>query len=42
MTATFTQSDIILATIGLVGVLSTAVILTYAFARNKTGNGRYQ
>jgi hypothetical protein len=38
----FTQSDIILATIGLIGVTSTAVILTYAFARNKTGNGRYQ
>ena len=42
MTAYFTQSDIILAVIGLIGVTSTAVILTYAFARNKTGNGRYQ
>ncbi len=42
MTATFTQSDILLATIGLVGVLSTAVILTYSFAKNRMGNGRYQ
>lgn len=38
----FSQSDIILATIGLVGVLSTAVILTYSFTRNKMGNGKYQ
>jgi len=42
MTATFTQSDILLATIGLIGVTSTAVILTYSFVRNKTGNGKYQ
>lgn len=42
MTATFTQSDIILATIGLIGVTSTAVILSYGFVRNRTGNGRYQ
>ena len=42
MTATFTQSDIILATIGIVGVLATAVIITYGFVRNRTGNGRYQ
>ena len=42
MISYFTQSDILLATVGLVGVLSTAVILTYSFKRNRTGNGRYQ
>ena len=38
----FDQQTIILAVIGLIGITSTGVILTYAFARNKTGNGRYQ
>lgn len=38
----FTQSDILLATIGLLGVTGTAFILMYAFSRNRTGNGRYQ
>jgi hypothetical protein len=38
----FTQSDIVMATIGLIGVTSTAVILTYGFVRNRSGNGRYQ
>ena len=38
----YDSQTIILAVIGLVGVLSTGVIVTYAFARNKTGNGRYQ
>ena len=39
---TYDSQTIILAVIGLLGVLSTGVIVTYAFARNKTGNGRYQ
>ena len=38
----FTQSDIIRASIGLIGVTLTAVILTYGFVRNRSGNGRYQ
>ena len=36
------SSDIITAIIGFVGLLSTAVILTYSFRRNKTGSGTYQ
>ena len=38
----WTSSDIVLAVIGLVGVLSTGVVVFYAFKRNKTGTGRYQ
>ncbi len=39
---TYDSNTIILAVIGLVGILSTGVILTYSFARNRTGNSRYQ
>ena len=42
MTSIFTQSDILLATIGLLGVTGTAVILAYSFLRNRMGNGKYQ
>jgi len=38
----FDQQTIILGVIGLVGLISTAVILTYSFGRNRTGNGRFQ
>ena len=38
----FDSQTIILAVIGMVGLLSTAVVLTTAFKRNRTGNGRYQ
>jgi len=38
----YDSQTILLAVIGLVGILSTGVILTYAFARNRTSNGRYQ
>ena len=38
----YDSQTILLAVIGLVGILSTGVILTYSFTRNKTGNGRYQ
>ena len=38
----WTSSDIVTAIIGFVGLLSTAVILTYSFKRNRTSNGRYQ
>jgi len=37
----YDSQTIILAVIGLIGVLSTGVILTYAFSRNRTGTGRY-
>ncbi len=38
----FDAQTIILATIGVVGLLATATVLTYSFKRNRTGNGRYQ
>lgn len=38
----FDSQTIILAVIGLVGVIGSAVVLTYSFTRNRTGNGRYQ
>ena len=38
----FDQQSIILAVIGMVGLFSTAVVLTTAFKRNRTGTGRYQ
>ena len=38
----YDSSTIILAVIGLVGILGTGVIVTYAFARNRTSNGRWQ
>ena len=38
----FDQQTIILAIIGMIGLFSTAVVITTAFKRNRTGNGRYQ
>jgi hypothetical protein len=38
----YDSQTIILAVIGLIGILSTGIIVTYSFARNKTGNGKYQ
>ena len=38
----YDSQTIILAVIGLIGVLSTGVILTYSFTRNRTSNGKYQ
>ena len=38
----WTSGDIVTAIIGFVGLLSTAVILSYAFKRNRTGKGNYQ
>ena len=35
-------NTIILAIIGMTGLLATATVLTYSFNRNKTGNGKYQ
>ena len=38
----WTQGNIILAIVGMLGLFSTFTVLTYSFKRNKTGNGRYQ
>ena len=38
----WSSTDIITAVIGFVGLISTAVIVSYSFKRNRTGNGRYQ
>ncbi len=39
---TYSSSTIILAVIGFVGLLSSAVVLSYSFKRNRTGKGNYQ
>ena len=39
---TWSQSNIILAIIGMIGLFSTATVVSYGFKRNRTGNGRYQ
>jgi len=36
------ESTIILAAIGMVGLFATAVITTYSFRKNRTGSRRYQ
>ena len=33
---------IILAIIGMLGLFSTAIVISYSFRRNKTGSGNYQ
>ena len=38
----YTAQNIILATVGLVGLLGTFTVLIYSFKRNRTGNNRYQ
>ena len=38
----WTSSDIVTAIIGFVGLLSTAVIVSYAFKRNRTAKGDWQ
>ena len=38
----FSESNIILAVIGLIGVTSSAIVLMYGFARNRSGSGKYQ
>ena len=42
MNIIWSNNNIILATIGLVGLLSTLTVLTYSFKRNRTGRGDYQ
>ena len=41
-TMIFSESNIILAVIGLIGVTSSAVVLMYGFSRNRSGSGKYQ
>ena len=38
----FDQATIITAIIGMIGLLSTAVIVSTAFRRNRMGTGRWQ
>ena len=38
----FDQQTIILAVLGMIGLLSTGVVLTTAFKRNRTGSQRFQ
>ena len=38
----WSQTDIVTAIIGFVGIISTAVIVSYAFKRNRTGKGNWQ
>ena len=38
----FDNQTIILAVIGLLGLLATATVLTTAFTRNRLGNRRWQ
>ena len=38
----WSTTTLLSAVIGLFGILSTGVILAYAFKRNRTGTGKYQ
>lgn len=38
----WSTSNIILAVIGFVGLLSTATVVSYGFKRNRTGKGDWQ
>ena len=38
----YDQNSIILAVLGMIGLISTATIVTTAFRRNRTGSGNYQ
>ena len=38
----FTTIDAVVAVIGSIGVLASAVVLSYAFGRNRTGKGDWQ
>ena len=37
----YDASTIVLSVIGLIGILGSAVVLTYSFRKNRTGTGRY-
>ncbi len=38
----WSQSNIILAIIGMIGLFSTATVVSYSFKRNRTGKGNWQ
>ena len=38
----FDQQTIILAVVGMIGLISSATVVAYAFKRNRNYNGRYQ
>ena len=38
----WSQTNIILAIIGMLGLFSTATVVSYSFRRNRTGKGDYQ
>ena len=38
----WTESQILIAVLGMVGLLSTGVVAVYSFRRNRSGSGRYQ
>ena len=38
----YTAQNIILATVGLVGLLGTATVLTYSFRRNRNDSQNFQ
>lgn len=38
---TFDSQTVILAVVGMIGLIATATITTYAFKRNRTGTGQY-
>ena len=42
MIVNWSQSNIILAIVGMIGLLSTLTVVTYSFQRNHTGDGKYQ
>ena len=37
-----TSQTIILAIIGMLGLFSTALVVSYSFKRNRTSDGKYQ
>ena len=38
----WTQTNIILAIIGMIGLISTATVVSYSFRRNRTARGDWQ
>ena len=38
----WSQTNIILAIIGMIGLFSTATVVSYSFKRNRTGKGNWQ
>ena len=36
------SQSLVLAVIGMTGLMATAAVVAYSFKRNRSGNGRYQ